>query len=120
MRSTQVTAQGESQRRTHPAGDALQLLDTHGVCRVTVETSEGITGSAAISFGRLDPAPGLLAHLITVELAPAVVREGPFLIRAVRDTLWRLTDYHGTLGLALWGIAGIDIVLWDLVGRAVG
>ncbi len=79
-----------------------------------------MTGSAAISFGRLDPAPGLLAQLITVEFAPTVVGEAPFLFRDIHDKLWRLTDYHGTLGLALWGIAGIDIVLWDLVGRAVG
>src|SRR5262249_56349741 len=65
-------------------------------------------------------APDILANLINDELAPAVVGEDAFLIRAIRDKLWKLTDYHGTLGLALFGIAGIDIALWDTVGHALG
>lgn len=100
--------------------DALQILDTHGECRVTIETSEGITGHGSIGFGRIDPAPAILAQLVNAELAPEVVGEDPFLIRHIRDKLWRLTDYHGTLGLALLGIAAIDIALWDTIGRAVG
>ena len=47
-----------------------------------------------------------------------MIGEDAFLIRGIRDKLWKLTDYHGTLGLALFGIAGIDIALWDAVGRA--
>lgn len=120
MKITRVVAQAEAARRPQPISDALQVLDTHGVCRVTVETDAGITGRASISFGRLDAAPALLARLIADELAPVVVGTDPFLIRDIRDRLWRLTDYHGTVGLALLGIAGIDIALWDLVGRAIG
>ena len=120
MKITRLVAQAESRRRPQPMRDALQTLDTHGACRVTIETSEGTTGSGSIGFGRLDAAPALLAQLINDELAPAVVGEDPFMIRAIRDKLWGLTDYHGTVGLALLGIAGIDIALWDTVGRAVG
>lgn len=120
MKITRITATAESRRRATPVRDALQELDTHGACRVTIETSDGISGRASIGFGRLDAAPSVLAHLVNDELAPAVVGEDPFLIRGIRDKLWHLTDYHGTVGLALLGIAGIDIALWDLVGRAVG
>jgi len=120
MKITSVTATAESRPRAAALCDAIQVLDTHGVCRVTVETNEGVTGESLIGFGRLGAAPAILAHLINEELAPAVVGEDPFLIRAIRDKLWRLTDYHGTAGLALLGIAGIDIALWDLMGRAVG
>lgn len=120
MRITRVTAEAESRRRAAPIRDALQDLDTHGVCRITVETDEGITGRGELTFGRLDAGPAVLAKLVTDELAPAVVGLDPFLIRAIRDRLWALTDYHGVAGLALWGIAGIDIALWDLVGKAVG
>lgn len=120
MKITRVAAQAESRRRAQPLSDALQLLDTHGVCHVTVETDEGIAGSGAISFGRLDGAPAVLAQFVNEVLAPAIVGDDPFLIRAVRDKLWRLTDYHGTVGLALMGIAGVDIALWDLMGRALG
>jgi L-alanine-DL-glutamate epimerase-like enolase superfamily enzyme len=120
MKITRLTARAESRPRPRPVRDALQTLDTHGACRVTLETSEGITGGATIGFGRLDAAPAILARLIEDELAPAVVGADPFMIRAIRDALWRLTDYHGTAGLALLGIAAVDIALWDTVGRAVG
>ncbi len=120
MHITRVTATAESRRRGAPLRDALQALDTEGTCRVTVETGDGMAGSATIFFGRLDAAPAILAHLINDELAPAVVGEDPFLIRGIRDKLWRETDYHGTVGLALFGISAIDIALWDLMGRALG
>lgn len=120
MKITRVSATAESCRRAAPVRDALQLLDTDGACRVTIETSEGVTGTASIGFGRLDAAPGILAHVINEELAPATVGEDPFHIRGIRDKLWQCTDYHGTVGLALLGIAGIDIALWDTVGKAVG
>jgi L-alanine-DL-glutamate epimerase-like enolase superfamily enzyme len=120
MKITRVRATAESRSRPEPLRDALQALDTVGTCHITIETTEQISGSAAIYFGRLDAGPAVLAHLINDVLAPAVLGEDPFLIRAIRDKLWRLNDYLGTTGLALWGIAGIDIALWDLVGRAVG
>lgn len=120
MKITRVSATADSRRRANPVRDALQLLDTHGTCTVTIETSEGVSGVASVGFGRLDPAPAILAHLINEELAPAIIGADPFLIRGIRDTLWQLTDYHGTAGLALMGIAGIDIALWDTVGKVVG
>ena len=120
MKIARVVANAESQRRPRPMRDALQELDTRGVCRVAVETDAGLTGHGEITFGRLDAAPALLARLVNELLAPAAIGEDPALIRGVRDKLWRLTDYHGTTGLALLGIAGIDIALWDLLGKATG
>jgi L-alanine-DL-glutamate epimerase-like enolase superfamily enzyme len=120
MKITRVVAEGESRRRPSPVRDALQTLDTHGACRVTIETDAGISGRASIGFGRLEAGPAVLAYVINEELAPAVVGVDPFLIRGIRDSLWALTDYHGTAGLALLGIAGIDIALWDLAGKAMG
>lgn len=120
MKITRVTAEAQSRRRANPVRDALQELDTHGACRLTIETDDGVTGSSSIGFGRLEAAPDVLAYLVNRELAPAVIGEDPFLIRGVRDKLWALTDYHGSTGISLLGIAGIDIALWDLVGRAVG
>ncbi len=120
MKITSVTATAESRRRDTPSYDAIQALDTHGVCRITVTTDEGLVGRGEISFGRLDRGPAVLATLIEELLAPEIIGEDAALIRGIRDKLWRLTDYHGTMGLALLGIAGIDIALWDLLGRAVG
>jgi L-alanine-DL-glutamate epimerase-like enolase superfamily enzyme len=120
VKISNVTATAESRRRANPIRDAIQSLDTDGACRVWIETSEGVTGSSSIFFGRGDRAPDVLAHLINGELAPAVVGEDAFLIRGIRDKLWKLVDYYGASGLALFGIAAIDIALWDAVGRALG
>jgi hypothetical protein len=51
MKITAVTATAETRRRAEPLVDALQVLDTHGTCRVRVDTDKGISGSAEISFG---------------------------------------------------------------------
>lgn len=120
MRVTSVVATARAAPRKRPVRDALQTLDTDGACRVRVETSDGVCGQSAIGFGRLPAAPEVLAALINGELAPAVVGSDPALVRGIRDHLWRLTDYHGSTGLALLGIAAIDIALWDVLGRAAG
>lgn len=119
MKVKHVIATSEVAKREYPSQDALQWLDTRGECHVTVETDQGVSGTSSIYFGRGAAAPGVLAKLINEELAPVVVGEDPFLIRGIRDKLWKETDYHGTVGLALFGIAGIDLALWDFVGRAL-
>jgi L-alanine-DL-glutamate epimerase-like enolase superfamily enzyme len=105
--------------RDVPMQDAIQWLDTRGSCQITVETDQGVSGTSSIYFGRGRAAPGVLAKIINEELAPEVVGEDPFLIRGIRNKLWQVTDYHGTTGIALFGIAGIDLALWDFVGRAL-
>jgi L-alanine-DL-glutamate epimerase-like enolase superfamily enzyme len=109
--------------RDRPIRDALQVLDGGGTVHVRIEAHDGISdvvsGTASSGFGRLRAAPGVLAKLINEELAPEVIGEDPFLIRGIRDKLWRLTDYHGSTGLSLLGVSAIDIALWDLVGHAL-
>jgi L-alanine-DL-glutamate epimerase-like enolase superfamily enzyme len=120
MKITRLTTHATSTQRAQPVRDALQVLDTRGACTLTIETDAGISGQSSIGFGRLAAGPAVLAHLIEAELAPNVVGRDPFFIRGIRDDLWAETDYHGTTGLALMGIAAIDIALWDLVGKALG
>jgi len=119
MKVTNVVATSEVHRREQPMQDAIQWLDTRGTCSITIETDQGVSGSSDIYFGRGAAAPAVLAKLVNEELAPAVVGEDPFLIRGIRDKLWRETDYHGTAGLAMFGIAGIDLALWDFARRAL-
>jgi L-alanine-DL-glutamate epimerase-like enolase superfamily enzyme len=124
MRITDVEVTHEvATPRARPNRDALQTLDGGGVVQVRITAQDGlsdtVSGVSSTSFGRLRGAPGVLAQLIREELAPEVQGEDPFLIRGIRDKLWRLTDYHGTAGLALLGISAVDIALWDLVGHAL-
>ena len=119
MKITKVEATSDVRRRERPMQDALQWLDTSGTCTIEIETEEGVCGRSSVYFGRGAAAPGVLAKLINEELAPEVVGEDAFMIRGIRDKLWKETDYHGSVGLALFGIAGIDLALWDAVGKAL-
>jgi len=120
MKITRVDVTSTSEPKAHAVRDAIQLLDRNGVTHLTIHTDEGITGSSDTYFGRVAASPAVLAYLIEGELAPEIVGQDPFLIRGIRDRLWTLTDYHGTTGLALFGIAAIDLALWDLAGKATG
>lgn len=117
--AVETTAQ-VSEVRGEPRRDALQALSGGGTVTVTVKTDAGVTGKGSSGFGRLRGAPETLKRLIDTELTPLVVGEDPFFIKRIREKLWRETEYHGTVGLALFGISAIDIALWDLVGKAVG
>ena len=124
MKITKVTVSfSVAPPRAREIRDALQLLDGGGSVEVRIEGSDGlsdvVTGMSSTGFGRLRSAPGILAKIIEDELAPAIIGQDPFLIRGIRDQLWSLTEYHGTAGIALMGIAAIDIALWDLVGYAL-
>lgn len=120
MKITRVTATATTERRSAPIRDALQELDTRGYTQITIETGDGVSGVSTTYFGRVERSPHVLALLVNEVLGPALLGEDPFMVRALRDKLWKLTDYAGTQGLALFGIAGIDIALWDLMGKALG
>ncbi|MDQ3541184.1 MAG: mandelate racemase/muconate lactonizing enzyme family protein [Chloroflexota bacterium] len=119
MKITRVTATAEAAYKEAPIQDALQTLDTNGQVRVRIETDEGISGESSTYFGRVYAAPKVLALLIEEAMGLEITGDDPFLIRGIRDRLWKQNDYHGVPGLALFGIAAIDLALWDLMGKAL-
>jgi L-alanine-DL-glutamate epimerase-like enolase superfamily enzyme len=104
----------------NPIRDALQSLPGTGSARVTVRTDDGIAGSGEVYFGRIAGGPESLAALIEHELKPLVLGADPAFVRGTHEALLRETEYHGSSGLATWGIAAIDTALWDCLGKAHG
>ncbi len=109
----------------NPIRDALQSLPGAGSVRVTLHTDathHGATiwGSGDASFGRIGGGPDALAALIKHELEPLVVGTDPAFVAATHEAMVRETEYHGTAGLATFGIAAIDTALWDCQGKALG
>jgi L-alanine-DL-glutamate epimerase-like enolase superfamily enzyme len=103
-----------------PIRDALQTLTGGGTVEVEVVADDGLVGRSSTSFGRLDGAPETLATLIKTELAPRLSGRDPFLVGQIVEDLKRETEYHGTFGLATFGLSAVDVALWDLVGKACG
>lgn len=104
----------------NPICDALQSLPGTGSVRVVVHTDAGISGSGEAGFGRVTGAPDALAAIIEHELKPLVLDTYPEMVRGTHETMLKETEYHGSYGLAMFGIAAIDTALWDCLGKACG
>ncbi|HET7876726.1 MAG TPA: mandelate racemase/muconate lactonizing enzyme family protein [Methylomirabilota bacterium] len=84
---------------------------------VRVETDAGVTGwGEAFAYG----APLAVANVIAESLAPMLVGQDPTRIEALVDLMHRGTMIYGRRGLAMFAISGVEIALWDLVGRLRG
>lgn len=102
-----------------PKRDALQALPGAGVVRVEVYSESGVCGYGDSFFGRIAGGPQALGALIEHELKPLVLGADLTQIRALHAAMRRETEYHGTAGLATFGIAALDTALWDCWGRCL-
>src|SRR5262245_37948790 len=84
---------------------------------VRVQTDDGLTGlGEAFGYG----APLAVCNVIDESLAPLLRGQDPTRIEAVVDLMHRSTMIYGRRGLAMFAISGVEIALWDLLGRALG
>ncbi len=85
----------------------------HVLVRVT--TDEGLTGLGAIGLGS-----SAMAEAVEQLLAPLIVGRNPFDVELLWELMYRSTLNIGRKGLILEAISGIDIALWDILGKATG
>ncbi|MFN7919068.1 MAG: enolase C-terminal domain-like protein [Bryobacteraceae bacterium] len=78
---------------------------------VEIETDKGIKG-----YGAGGPAGG---QIVTGHFPKLLIGEDPFDVEKIWDILWRSTMYYGQKGAAINAISGVDIALWDIVGKAL-
>ena len=95
-------------------GSAARWTTQRNVVLVFVETDEGIIGiGEADSVGSH---PRVIATLID-ELKPIIVGRDPFHVEEIWAMLYRQTMFYGRRGMAVAAISGIDVALWDLMGK---
>ena len=104
----------------NPIRDALQILPGAGSVKLELLTDEGITGLGDAWFGRGSGAPEALAGIINQELKPLVMGTDPAFVRRTHELMLEETEYHGSFGLTMFGIAALDTALWDCLGKARG
>ncbi|MDR3634566.1 MAG: enolase C-terminal domain-like protein [Isosphaeraceae bacterium] len=85
----------------------------HVLVRVT--TDEGLTGLGAIGLGS-----SAMAEAVERLLGPLVLGRNPFDVELLWELMYRSTLNIGRKGLILEAISGIDIALWDILGKATG
>src|SRR3990172_9368465 len=83
---------------------------------VRVRTDAGLTGvGEAFAYG----APLAVCNVIEESLAPLLIGQDPLRIDYLADLMHRGTMIYGRRGLAMFAISGVDIALWDLLGKSL-
>lgn len=108
----------------------LRLPDVNERCdgsqetlAVKVHTDAGIVGlgevdSSSLVAKAIIEAP--LSHKICRGLAQCVVGEDPFEIDRLIHKMYEGTIFFGRQGAAIQAMSGLEIALWDIVGKATG
>jgi len=82
---------------------------------VEITTDDGLTGLGSVGAAR-----GNALHIIKEHLTPILLGESPFDVELLWERMYRHTIKFGRKGAAVEAISGVDIALWDLMGKATG
>lgn len=96
---------------------------TQDTCLIKVETDEELVG-----WGEVDSCPTVvkaiidapLSHQICDGLANALTGADPLAIEACTDRMMTSANYYGRTGVGRHAMAGINLALWDIAGKAYG
>jgi L-alanine-DL-glutamate epimerase-like enolase superfamily enzyme len=118
MEITDISTTTLCYERDEPMADALNFIPRRYAVLVHIHTDSGIEGlGEAACFGG---PPATTARMVEHELAPLVVGENPLEVERLTSKLHHLSMQHGRRGVVVSAISGIDIALWDLVGKVLG
>ena len=90
---------------------------------IRIETDEGVVG-----YGEVDSSPEVgkaaidaeMSHGTCYGLREVLIGMDPFDIEQIWERMYRKTNYHGRLGVVMHAMSGVDIALWDILGKAIG
>lgn len=95
--------------------DAMSVCSTRQALWVRIETDTEIYGiGEAFCYG----SPLIIAkHIVEDQLAPVIVGEDPTQIELLWQKMYWRNVPNGRTGLVMGCISGIDIALWDILGK---
>ncbi|HVT93649.1 MAG TPA: mandelate racemase/muconate lactonizing enzyme family protein [Bryobacteraceae bacterium] len=97
-----------------PIADSTHVLRFMDLIVVEIRAGDHTGCSYMLSF---DYGSALLKGVIDHELKRYVMDRDADDIGGIHAGNLRATEYIGTSGVAMWGIAAIDVALWDLLAR---
>jgi D-galactarolactone cycloisomerase len=87
---------------------------TKGALVVEIRTDEGITG-----WGDCYGPAAVNKTIVDTLLKPGVIGRDPFDVEVIWEELYNKIKDYGLTGMTICSISGIDIALWDIIGKAV-
>jgi len=130
VRAAWLRAEIPAQRR-HTSDFGVN--DSFNTCLIEIDTDTGLTGlgEAKVGVGNLGNYAALVT-LVHAELAPLLIGRDPRDVSALWETIYNGTRAHyvaghgrtfpivGRRGITISALSGIDIALWDLLGKSLG
>lgn len=94
---------------------------TQDTCLIRIDTDEGVTG-----WGEVDSCPTVvkavvdapLSHQICNGLANVLVGQDPIELDACTEKMDEAVNYYGRVGVGSHAMAGVNLALWDIAGKA--
>ena len=83
---------------------------------VEIVTDEGLSGLGTVGGGKAK----LAKPIIEEQLKTLLVGSNPFDIELLWEQMFRASQFYGRRGAVIEVISGIDLALWDLIGKALG
>ena len=91
-----------------------------GACLVEIETDDGTIGlGESCTQSEYDEASLSAKVIIERGLKPLLVDEDPINIRGIWEKIYLRTEWFGRSGIAMYALSGVDIALWDLMGKTL-
>ncbi len=96
---------------------------TQDTCLIRIDTDAGITG-----WGEVDSAPTVVRAAIEAPMSNGITRgigsaledQDPLAIDACMRRIYDHTQYYTRYGAGAHAVAGVNVALWDLAGKAYG
>lgn len=90
------------------------LYKQRGSCIVEIETADGIVG-----WGECYGPSQVARAYIDSQYGPRIIGRDPFDVEVIWEDLYNRIKDYGNKGMAISALSGIDIALWDIIGKSV-
>ncbi|MEM3384235.1 MAG: mandelate racemase/muconate lactonizing enzyme family protein [Nitrososphaeria archaeon] len=91
------------------------VVNVKGSTLIRVLTDNGIVGVGEAGFSAIY-APWINIHI--ERLKPLVIGQDPFYVEKIWEEIFSATHMWGRRGMETYAISGIEIALWDIIGKA--
>lgn len=118
MKIARVHTRVVTRRSDRPERNPRMSWREKNVLLVGIETDDGLQG---VGESWCDGgAPAVTASLIETDFSPLLIGEDPRLFARIWQRIADTTTYSIRDGMAFAALSGIDIALWDLLGKHYG